>query len=543
MPRDAGRENQDLVLKNGLIVDGSGGKPVIGNLLIRAGRIQRISSHPIRTTGVAIDCAGRVVAPGFIDAHSHLDWQFVAKGRDDLKYPFLAQGITTVVGGNCGWAPAGLREGTRWREHVLDNPFASAQCALPWDTVEELFGRLQGSGVSHNLALLAGHGSSRVSIRGHDPSPLHPYEFKELLRLLEIAMDQGARGVSVGLHLAPGLFARPEELKEIALLVKGKGRILAVHPRAIGAASPGHSLRTFGETCNIAALREALDLARQTGVRLQVSHVTFFGPRTWRTAEAALRLIDQALLDGLDVRFDACGVDAAVTRVSSMLSPWFQARGPAAFEDAEAVKTLRKDVSRAERQLGLSAHDIRVTDIANPDLLEYNDKSLSEIARLRRLSPSDTLIEIARRTAGRARLLAGSMGNDRLLGELISHRACLFMTGAGVERDGAENPAAFGGFTRVLQITREQKLLPIEEIVRRMTGATAERFDIRDRGLLKEGLAADIVVFDWENVRDNSATLDGNRTPEGIDYVFVNGRKIIGAGKKESPLNAGIPLR
>jgi N-acyl-D-amino-acid deacylase len=543
MPRDAGKENQDVVLKNGLIVDGTGNKAVTANLLIRSGRIHRISAQAIRSSGVTIDCTGRVVAPGFIDAHSHLDWHLPLKGHDDLKYPFLAQGITTVVGGNCGWAPAGLRESTRWREQVVDNPISNGQLPVSWDTVEELFDRLQGSGMSHNLALLAGHGSSRVSIRGLDSSPLHPYESKELLGLLEIAMDQGARGVSVGLQLAPGLFAHPEELKEIASLVRHKGKILAIHPRTVSAAAPGHSVRSFSETCNIAALRETLNLARRTGVRLQVSHLAFLGPRTWRTAETALRLIDQALSDGLDVRFDACGVDAAVSRVSSMLSPWFLARGAAAFEDAEAVKKLRKEVRRAERQLGLLSLDIGVSDISNPDLLEYNDKSLAEISRLWRLSPSDALIEIARRSAGRARLLFRKMGNDRLLAELIRHRACLFMTGAAVERPHAENPAAFGGMVRVLQVAREQKLLPVEETVRRMTGATAERFDIRDRGLLKEGLAADIVVFDWDNVRDNSAAADGNRTPEGIDYVFVNGRKIIGAGKKESPLNAGVPVR
>lgn len=537
MRRDAGGENQDLVLKNGLIVDGTGDSPAVGNVLIRSGRIQRVSARPIRITGMVIDCTDRVIAPGFIDAHSHLDWHLPFKGHDALKYPFLSQGITTVVGGNCGWAPAGLREGSRWRGQVGDNPLANGPLLLQWDTVQELFDRLRASGASHNLALLAGHGSTRVSIRGHDPSPLHPYESKELLHLLEIAMDQGARGVSAGLQLAPGMFARPEELKEIALIVKRRGKVLAVHPRAVSALVPGL------DTDNIAALREVLDLARQTGVRLQISHFSFVGPRTWRTAEGALKLIDKAREDGLDVRFDTCAVHAAVTRISSALSPWFVARGPAAFDDPGAVGTLRKEIHRVERQLGVSASDVTVTDTGNPDLAEYNGKPLSEIARLRRLSPSDALIEIARRSAGRARLLCQRMGSDKLLAELIRHPACLFMTGAAAERAGCENPAAFGGFARVLEIAREQKLLPVQEAVRRMTGATAERFGITDRGLLREGLAADIVVFDWANVRDNSDAHDGNRIPDGIEYVFVNGRKIVGAGKKTGPLNAGVPLR
>ena len=146
MRPDAGRENQDLVLKNGLMVDGTGDKPSVGNLLIRAGRIHRISSKPIRTSGVVIDCSERVVAPGFIDAHSHLDWHLPLKGHEELKYPFLAQGITTVIGGNCGWAPAGLRESSRWREQVADNPMNNSTLELQWATVEELFDRLVGIG-------------------------------------------------------------------------------------------------------------------------------------------------------------------------------------------------------------------------------------------------------------------------------------------------------------------------------------------------------------------------------------------------------------
>ncbi len=306
---------------------------------------------------------------------------------------------------------------------------------------------------------------------------------------------------------------------------------------------PGHFPSPFAEPYNVTALREVVDLARQTGVRLQISHLTFVGARAWRSAEAALRLIDDALMDGLDVRFDACAMDTALTRVSSVLSPWFLALGPDAFEDGTAIRTLRREVRRAERHLGVSAAEIRITDTMNPDFMEYNGKLLSEIARLRRLSATDALIEIARRSAGRARLVYRKMGNDKLMAEVIRHRACLFMTGAGAERPGGESPAALGAFARVLELSRRQKLLPLEEAVRRMTGVTAERFDIKDRGVLKEGTAADIVVFDWENVQDNSASADANRAPQGIDYVFVNGRKIIGAGKRESPLNAGMPLR
>ena len=540
MRRDAGRENQDIVLKNGLIVDGTGGRPYTANLLIRAGRIHRILPRAIRSRGVTIDCSGRVVAPGFIDTHSHLDWQLPLKGHDELKYPFLAQGITTVVGGNCGASAAGFREGSSLRAQAADNSMNTGQLVLQWDTVAELFERLAASGASHNLALLAGHGSARASIRGMNPSPLHPYETKELLRILEIALEHGARGVSVGLQYQPGLYARPDELKEVALLVRHRDRILAAHPRCVSAVAPGAPARSFAEGCNIAALRELIDLARQTGVRLQISHLAFAGARTWKTSESALRLIDDALADGVDVRFDVCAAHSTVAPVGAALSPWFQAKGRAGFEDMSALRTLRKEMRKAERLLGLGAADVRIADAVDPDLAEYNGKALSEIARLRRSGAVEVLIDIARRTSGRARVLYDRMGNDRVLAELIRHRASLFMTDASVERSGVQNPAAYGAFPRLLRVARDGKLLSLEDVIRRITGAAAERFAIRDRGVLKEGLAADITVFTWENVREGDST--DSMAPEGIEYVFVNGRKIIGAGKKEGPLNAGVPV-
>ncbi|HTO23552.1 MAG TPA: hypothetical protein VMQ10_13845, partial [Spirochaetia bacterium] len=190
--------DQDILLKGGLVVDGSGGAPYTANVLVRAGKIARITPRTVRTTGVVIDCASRVVAPGFIDTQSHLDWHIPLKGHDELKYPFLAQGITTVVAGANGGAAAGFRESSTWKDRLLALP-AAGLLAPQWDTVDELLQRLESSGTSQNIALMAGHGSTRISIRGMDPSPLHPYEIKELLWLLEHALDQGARGVSIGL--------------------------------------------------------------------------------------------------------------------------------------------------------------------------------------------------------------------------------------------------------------------------------------------------------------------------------------------------------
>jgi N-acyl-D-amino-acid deacylase len=301
-------------------------------------------------------------------------------------------------------------------------------------------------------------------------------------------------------------------------------------------------LRLFGEAHNLIALRELLDLARRTGVRLQISHLIFVGTRTWRTADAALALINRAIADGVDVRFDTYPFHCGASNIAVVLPAWFLARGPGAYDHGPSVRRLRREIRLVERLLGFGFGDVQVTNTVDPDLQEHNGRFLPEIARQRRMSPLDALVDIARRSGGRARVLLHRYSNERIVEALVRHPASLFMTDAWVERSGVQNPAAYGAFPRVLQLAREKGLLTLEETVRRMTGAAAERFGIGDRGVLRERLAADITVFDWQGVRDATTLTDTDAPPAGIEYVFVNGRKIIGSGRRESTLNAGIPL-
>jgi N-acyl-D-amino-acid deacylase len=301
-------------------------------------------------------------------------------------------------------------------------------------------------------------------------------------------------------------------------------------------------VRAFGEAHNLIALRELLDMARLTGVRLQISHLIFVGSRTWRTADTALQLIDRAIADGVDVMFDTYPFHCGASVISVVISPWFLAKGPAAYTDARALRRLRREIRIVERLLGFGPADIQVTNALDPDLTDYNGMFLNEIARLRRMSPIDALIDISRRSGGQAKVLCHRYSNAKIIESLMRHPASLFMTDAWVERTGAQNPAAYGAFPRLLQLVRERQLMPLEDAVRKMTGATAERFGLADRGLLAQGRPADITVFDAENVRDNTTTTETSAAPTGIDYVFVNGKKIIASGRRESPLNAGVPL-
>lgn len=530
------RQQPDLLLKGGLLVDGTGEPPRSAHLLIRAGKIARISERPIRMTGLTMDCTGLVIAPGFIDAHSHLDAIALPRTHDELKPPLAAQGLTTAIGGACGIAAAGFREKTGFRSQME----AADQHGLPapqWETVTELFDKLDSSGTAANIAILAGHGSARASIRGLTASPLHPYESRELLWLMESAMDQGARGVSLGLQQVPGMFARADELREIALLVKRKAKVLAVHLRAYSSRAPGVSPRGTREPRNLAALREALDLARQTGVRLQVSHMMFAGTGSWSTCESALQAIDRALADGVDVRFDIGPRTSCEISIQLLLPPWFLQKLPGgAWDEHEPLRRAAREMHRLERGAGIGPADVHLVHAGDQALAGHEGMTLADIARLMRMRPAAALVEIARRSAGRARLSMEKCGTQKLIDALARHPACLFAA-------GSPGGGSAGAFPRFLQIARDRHLMPLQEAVRRMSGATAERFGISDRGVLREKLAADIVVFDWENVADTTTADKPGAGPAGIEYVFINGRKVMSGGRRESALTAGIPLR
>jgi N-acyl-D-amino-acid deacylase len=542
MATNTDRSGQDVLLKGGLIVDGTGAKAFTGNLLLRAGKIHRISPAPIHARGTVIPCAGKVVAPGFIDSHSHMDFRISIKGHDDLKRPFLRQGITTFVAGNCGISAAGFRQGTAFKPQIENHLRGTGLPKLEWDTVGEYFSRLAETGISHNLALLVGHGSLRTSIRGLGATPLHPYESAELGRLLARAMEEGARGVSLGLQCEPGIFASYEELVETALAVKKRSGILSVHMRAMSAVSGFYPVNAFGKPHNIIALEEMLAIAKKTGVRLQISHLAFVGTRTWKTAEAAIALIDRAVAQGADVCFDIYPYLCGVSRINALMPPWFLARGPSAYDDPKAVSRLRRGLALVQRTLGFGAKDIQLIDAREPELKAHDGMFVSEISRSMHVKPEEALIEIARKSGGCAGILCHRYSTEDIVESLMRHPACLFMTDAWVEPSGPQNPSAYGAFPRFLKVAREKKNIPLEEAVRKMTGAAADRFGITDRGILAEGKAADITVFDWEKIEDNNSETEAGNAPAGIEHVFVNGRMVIGGAKNETLPDAGVPL-
>ena len=533
--KNSQRPDSYFLLKDGLIVDGTGKKGYKGHLLIKGSKIEEVSQQSIPIDCETLDCSSLVIAPGFIDVHSHMDWILPLEGFARLKTPFTAQGCTTFVAGNCGYSPGGFRQNSEYKQLIrlgTDRGFK-----LDWDTMEEYFNYLHRVGLSHNIVQLAGHGTTQISMRGLNPTPLDSGEMRELLSLLEEAMDHGAFGVSFGLGYEPGMFLTTDEIKKVARLVRKKDKILTVHGRAYSFLS-GFYQRT-DTPHNVLSLQEMIDVARDTGVRLQYSHLMFAGTKTHPTYKQCLDVLDQAISEGIDVKIDTYPYHCGNSVINVVLPPWFLSNVPANYRDDQALARAERGLDNMPRNIGFGYEDIQLTFANHKDYDFCNGMFIDQIADKLGMRPSRVVLDLSEKTNGRARILNHNYSNMEIIDVLISHPACLFMTDSVVSIEGVQNPASFGAFPLLLQYSRQRNLVSLEEAVRKMTGASAERLNLKDRGLLRKGLAADITVFDWENVGDNNTVTETNKEPVGIEAVFINGKQVKKDGLVDASALAG----
>jgi N-acyl-D-amino-acid deacylase len=525
-----------ILLKNGLLVDGTGRQAYKGNLLIKGKRIEEISEQPISIDCEAMDCSGLVIAPGFIDVHSHMDWILPLEGYERLKTPFIAQGCTTLVTGNCGYSPGGFRPNSEYKNMIRlgsDRGFE-----ITWDTMEGYFDYLKKVGLSHNIVHLAGQGTTQTSMRGLNPNPLRKEEMAELLSLLEETMNQGAFGVSFGLGYEPGMFFTKDEIIEVAKLVKKKDKIITVHGRAYSFLS-GFYPRGEGTPHNVLSLLEMIDVSRQTGVRLQYSHLMFAGTKTHPTYKQCLDVLGQAIHEGIDVQIDTYPYHCGNSVINVVLPPWFLANIPANYHNKEAMARAEGGLEAMSKHIGFGFKDIQLTFANHEEYNPFNGMFIDEIAGKKGITPSRVILELSEKTRGRARILNHNYSDMEIIDALIAHPACLFMTDSVVSMQGVQNPASFGAFPLILQYARDRKLATLEETVRKMTGASAERLGVKDRGFLKKGFAADITIFDWQNVKDNNTVTETDQAPDGIEAVFINGKQVKKDGQVDGAILAG----
>lgn len=530
-----------LAFRNGTIIDGTGEPGIRGDVLVEDDRIIEVSPRRIEAPGAhSVDCEGMVIAPGFIDIHSHNDWfQAVPETQAVWNDPFLRQGITTFVAGNCGSGVAGFRADTPYRSLLENNLFKEGHGGLRWSSYADYFALLEDQGLPANLACLAGSGTIRASIRGYLSGALKQAESAEYDALVLKALDEGALGLSYGMGYAPDIFFPYQDLVRGAKLAASRGGIVTIHARAFSKVSGAYPLRPFGTAHNLLALKECIDLARDSGARLQVSHLIFVGKRTWSTLDAALSMIDRARAEGVDVAFDTYAHHCGATVITGILPDWFMASLPAGYDDPRMLRRAKILMGISFALLGFGFRDIRLAAGNHPELEAFNGLSFHEIAKVRGLGQFENYIDIAKKSGSTARLLIDKYSNPDIVAALMRHPASHFMTDAWVEPAGLQNPAALGCFPRFLERAREG-VIPIETAVRKMTGMNADRARLNGRGYLKVGGYADIVVFDAASVKDRSA--DG-KAPEGIKGVWVNGVRAVKDGDRVTGTQSGRVIR
>ena len=538
------------VLENATILDGTARPAFPGHLVIEGDRIIAVlgPGDTLPPADTLLDVSGGAVAPGFIDMHSHADWILPLDHHPDHLGCFVEQGVTTLVGGNCGISPAPIGPGGGSRMEGLASIATVAPLDYSWGTFAEFLGHLEETGPLVNIAELAGHASLRYAAATTRRGPMTPEELGRSLDMARACLDQGAAGLSFGLGYDPGMYSPLEELEAFCRVAAERNKPAAIHLKAYSWLSPCYPLTTR-RSHNLLALEEMLTVGRRTGVKLQLSHFIFVGRNTWHTAPACLRRVENARQEGVDVMIDAFPFTGGNTTIHAPLPYWFLARIPGAFQSRWARLRLRAELALGFRLVGFLYGDFQVMNAAVAGWEDLDGLTIEGIARRWNTSSFDAMLRLAEASHGATRMLfhtySGEPGRETVIESVLRCPFCLFETDAVIKDKGYPNPAGLGTFPKILgDFVRTRKLFALEEAVRRMTGASAERFGLKDRGRLLPGMAADVVVFDPQTIADSPPSGDKPAgKPQGILHVFVNGEHAVEDGKCRPGVRAGKVLR
>ena len=523
-----------IILKNGHIIDGSGKPGYQGYVILDQDRIAETGkAAPESFDGIALDCRGAIIAPGFIDGHSHQDW--FTDRNDQLPYfqSFCEQGIAGSVAGNCGFSAAG------YPRDFLQRPLSGyKEDGLDFSRMDYWFDYVDRAS-PENLACLQGHGTLRAGIAGFDTAPLSSDNMKTMLSIAEESLEAGACGISLGLMYAPGIFAPMEELMELAKLCKKYDRVLTAHPRAQGIISMAYPIVEGGRAHILLGLDEVIELGRQTGAKVHYSHAMFVGEKSCECNDELLAAMEKAKDEGVDISFDMYGIDCGSTFLTVIMPDWYHALSPEDKKKPENLKKLKDGLDEMEEVNGFGIPNFCIGG-GSPEVDVYTGKWIPEIAEEWGVGNFDAYIRLVELSKGQGRATIDGVYTDEVISRQTKHPLGQFINDTWYEAGGLQNEHLYSGFPRFLELSRDGKGPGIEETVYKMSYKIAERFGLRDRGILRKGAFADICVFDLSKIK----THPGKRA-EGIAQVFINGKHVLRDGEldREAFLYAGKAMR
>jgi N-acyl-D-aspartate/D-glutamate deacylase len=521
----------DLVITNGHIIDGTGSPWYSGDIGIRDGRVAAIGNLTAAPRKSTIDAAGKVVAPGFIDMLGQSELSILVEPRLPSK---IYQGITTEITGE-GGTIAPLNDAII----QIDRPgYEHYKITPDWRTFRQYFARLEKQGMGINLASYVGATQVRRVVLGDDNKQPTPEQLEQMKALVREAMKDGAVGVSTALEYAPAPYAKTEEL--IALAAEGGkfGGIYSTHMRNESAAV-------------LEAIDEALRIGREAHVPVEIWHIKVAGKENWGRMPEVVAKINAARASGADVTADTYAYTAWFNDFSAFVPPWAHDGGTEKFvqrlKDPATRERIRKDMLTPSKDWDNEWQEIPDPDaimigvVQNPKMLPLQGKRLSEIAKLWNKDPMDALFDFLLEDPNTGVAVFGMSQPDVTLA-LQQPWVAIDNDSSGTSPEGIlgqehPHPRAYGTFPRILRkYVREDKALTLEDAIRKMSALPAQRLRLTDRGVLKSGMWADVVIFDPATVRDLATFDNPNQLSEGMDYVLVNGVPVIDRGKMTGAL-------
>ncbi|HEY2013565.1 MAG TPA: D-aminoacylase [Bryobacteraceae bacterium] len=494
LPLLAAAADYDVLIRNARVIDGSGNPWFRADVAVKDGRIASIGRIGNASATRTIDAHERIVAPGFIDVHTHVEGNIERNPRADN---FLLDGVTTVITGNCGGSELNL---TAW------------------------FDKLDRLGLGINVASLVGHNTVRREVMGTANRLATPDEIRKMQALVDRAMRDGAVGFSTGLEYLPGTFSNTAEVVSLAKAAAAHGGVYTSHMRDEG-------------IHEIEAITEAVNVGKEAGMPVEISHLKIDRRRVWGASDQSLALIEKFRREGVDVVVDQYPYDRASTNLGIRLPTWALAEGK--IKERLADPATRRKIAGEMRK--------NVADMGEPDYsfatvarftpnTAYEGKTIPEIAALMGRpqgldSDIETIFDLM--SAGGAGMIYRLMG-DVDIDRIMRYPFTAIASDGGVTELGVGNPhpRSYGTNSRVLaEYVRSRGVLTLEDAIRRMTSLPARTFSLSDRGLVREGMAGDLVMFDPARIEDRATYVKPHQYSQGFDVVLVNGRIVVDGGK------------
>lgn len=508
----------DLLIKNGLIVDGTGGDGYRADLGLKDERIAAIGNLREQSAYRIIDAEGLVVAPGFVDIHSHSEDTLLVNPRAESK---IRQGVTTEILGQDGFSVAPL---TQEMQSELHEHYRSAYgLSVDWNDFQGYFRRLNQSGIAVNVATMVGQGTLRQCVLGRDDRPASFADYNRMKELVRAAFRQGAFGISSGLEYTPGAFASSDELIELCSMMDSISGIYATHIRN-------------EDNYVLQALDEAIAVARGANVALHISHLKCMGERNWDKLDDVFEKIAEARRRGVSISFDRYPYTAYNTSLSSLLPIWAREgdikKIAERLNHSEERSKIRKETLQKVEMIG-SWEAVLISSVELEKNRPLLGKRVSEIVGDNGIDPFDFICKLIIEENNGVSMCGFAMSEENTA-RILAHPLCMAASDASARAPygplslSNAHPRTYGTFPRVLgKYVREDGILTLPEAIRKMTSFPANRLGLKKRGRIDQDFFADLVLFDSAKIRDTATYTSPHSYPEGIAYVLVNGKVVV----------------